>query len=158
MFLPYHQLISITGEYVAFLVFLLGLSACLYFPSNFLAVSYNCFMFPWAAESSASLSRLYIKFSLSVFMLFVNAMFASAYCFRVDLAALDRLLFITPLFSFVTFTLLIVSVEAHSLFWHFFFHRISLHVLVHISFICCHWVSMYMFSSSIRSCRASRFC
>ena len=50
---------------------LIGLSACLYFPASFLVVSYSCFMFPWAAAFSASLTRLSMKFSLSVFRLFL---------------------------------------------------------------------------------------
>ena len=128
---------------------LIGPSTCLYFPANFLVVSYSCFIFPWAETSSASLARLSVKFSLSVFMLFLTALFASAYYFwAAALAALVLLLFITPFFSFPTCTLLIMSAEIHSLFWH-----ISFHVLVHVSFICYHWVSM--FSSSRRYCRAS---
>ena len=100
-------------------------------------------MFPWAAVSSASLARL--KFSLSVYMFFLTALFASAFCFwAAALAALVRLLFIAPFFSFLICTLLIVSAEIHSLFWHFCFPRISLH-----------GVSMFIFSSQRRPCRGS---
>ena len=42
-------------------------------------VSYSCFMFPWADASSASLARSSMKFSFSVFMLFLTALFASVH-------------------------------------------------------------------------------
>ena len=48
---------------------LIGLSVRLYFPANFLVISYSCFMFPWADASSASLARSSMKFALSVFTL-----------------------------------------------------------------------------------------
>ena len=48
---------------------LIGLSVRLYFPTNFLVISYSCFMFPWADASSASLARSSMKFALSVFTL-----------------------------------------------------------------------------------------
>ena len=129
---------------------------CLYFPANFLVISYSCFIFPWAGESSASLARSSMKFSLSVFTLFLTALFASIYssC-AVAFVALVRRLLIAPFFSFPTCTLLTVSAEIQSFCWYFFFSRTSLHVLVHISLICCHCVSMSMFPSSRRSCRTS---
>ena len=135
---------------------LMGLSVCLYFPANCLVISYSCFMFPWPDASSASLARTSLKFSLSVVRLFLTALFAFVYtsC-AVAFAALVRLLLIAPFFSFLTYTLLTVSTEIQSVCWYFFFPRTSLHVLVHISLICCHCVSMSMFPSSRRSCRAS---
>ena len=48
---------------------LIGLSVCLYVPASVHVVSYSCFMFPYAAASSASIARLSVKFSLSVVML-----------------------------------------------------------------------------------------
>ena len=98
-----------------------------------------------------------MKFALSAFMLFLTVLFASVYssC-AVAFAALVRLLLIAPFFSFLTCTLLRVSAEMQSFCWYSFFPRTSLHVLVHISLICCHCVSMSMlFPSSRRSCRAS---
>ena len=73
----------------------MGLSVRLYFPANFLVISYSCFMFPWADASSADLARSSMKFALSVFTLFLTAMFASVYssC-AVAFAALVRLLLI----------------------------------------------------------------
>ena len=75
---------------------------CLYFPANVLVMSYSCFIFPWADASSASLCRSAMKFSLSVFTLFLTALFASVYssC-AVAFAALVRLLLIAPFFSFL---------------------------------------------------------
>ncbi|KAK2190215.1 hypothetical protein NP493_87g11017 [Ridgeia piscesae] len=137
---------------------LIGLSVRLYFPANFLIISYSCFMFPHTVVSlsSASLARSSMKLALSVFTLFLTALFASVYssC-AVAFAALVRLLLIARFFSFLTCTLLRVSAEIQSFCWYFFFPRTSLHVLVHISLICCHCVSMSMFPSSRRSCRAS---
>ena len=94
MFPPSLQLVFITGKYIAILIFD-GLSVCLYFPANFLVISYSCFMFPWAGASSASLVRSSMKFALSVFMLFLTALFASVYssC-AVAFAGLVRLLLI----------------------------------------------------------------
>ena len=99
-----------------------------------------------------------MKFALSVFMLFLTALFASVYssC-TAALAALVRLLLIPPFFSFLICTLLTVSAEIQCFCWYFFFPRTSLHVLVHNSLICCHCVSMSMFPSSKRSYRASFF-
>jgi len=56
-------------------------------------------MFTWADASSASLARSSIKYSLSVFMLFLTALFASvcSSCTAV-LAALVRLLLFAPFF------------------------------------------------------------
>ncbi|KAK2157297.1 hypothetical protein NP493_1886g00009 [Ridgeia piscesae] len=135
---------------------LIGLSVRLYVPANFLFISYSCFMFPWTDASSASLARSSLKFALSVFTLFLTALFAFVYtsC-AVAFAALVRLLLIVPFFSFLTCTFLRVSAEIQSFCWYIFFPRTSLHVLVHISLICCHCVSMSMFPSSRRSCRAS---
>ncbi|KAK2181500.1 hypothetical protein NP493_394g01015 [Ridgeia piscesae] len=135
---------------------LIGLSVRLYFPANFLVIPYSCFMFPWADASSASLARSSMKFALSVFTLFLTALFASVYssC-AVAFAALVRLLLIALFFSFLTCTLLRVSAEIQSFCWYFFFPRTSLHVLIHISLICCHCVSRSMFPSSRRSCSAS---
>ena len=53
----------------------MGLSVCLYFPANCLVISYSCFMFPWADASSASLARSSMKFALSVFTLFLTALY-----------------------------------------------------------------------------------
>ena len=50
-----------------------------YFPANFLVISYNCFRFSWSDASSASLARYSMTFSLSVFTLFLSALFASVY-------------------------------------------------------------------------------
>ena len=155
MFPPSLQLVFITGKYIAILIF--DRSVCtLVLSCNFLVISYSCFMFPWADASSSSLARSSMKFALSVFTLFLTALFASVYysC-AVAFAALVRLLLIAPFFSFLTCTLLRVSAEIQSFCWYFFFPRTSLHVLVHISLICCHCVSMSMFPSSRRSCRAS---
>ena len=58
---------------------LLVLSVCLYFPANCLGISYSCFMFPWTDASSASLARYSVKFALSVFTLFLTALFACVY-------------------------------------------------------------------------------
>ena len=93
----------------------MGMSVCLYFHASFLVISYSCFMFPWAGASSASLARSSMKFSFSVFTLFVTALFASVYssC-AVAFAALVRLLLIAPFFSFLTCTLLTVSAEIQS--------------------------------------------
>ena len=52
----------------------MGLSVCLYFPANCLVISYSCFMFPWA---DASLARSSMKFALSVFTLFLTALYTS---------------------------------------------------------------------------------
>ena len=112
-------------------------------------------MFPWDDAFSAFLARSSIKFALSVFPLFLTALFASVYsscaaAFTVPV----RLLLIAPFLSFRTCTLLTVSAVIQSLCWYFLFPRTSLHVLVHISLICCHCVSMSMFPSAGRSCRA----
>ena len=88
---------------------LIGLSVRLYFTANFLVISYSCFMFPWADASSASLARSSMKFALSVFTLFLTALFASVYSsYAVAFAALVRLLLIALFFSFLTCTLLSV--------------------------------------------------
>ena len=57
-----------------------------------------------------------MKFALSVFTLFLTALFASVYssC-AVAFAALVRLLLIVSFFSFLTCTLLRVFAEIHSL-------------------------------------------
>ena len=68
-------------------------------------------------------------------------------------AALVWLLLIPTFFSFLKCTLVIVSAEFLLLI--LLFPRTLLHVLVHISLICCHCVSMSMFHSSRRSCSAS---
>ena len=82
---------------------LIGLSVRLYFPTNFLVVSYSCFIFPWANASSASLARSSMKFALSVFTLFLNALFASVYSsWAVAFAALVRQLLKAPFFYFLT--------------------------------------------------------
>ena len=97
-----------------------------------------------------------MKFAVSVFTLFLTALFASVYssC-DVAFAGLVRLLLIAPFFSFLTCTLLTVPAEIQSFCWYIFFPRPSLHVLVHISLICCQYVARYMFPSSGRSCRTS---
>ena len=61
-------------------------------------------MFPWADASSASLTRSSMKFALSVFMLFLTALFASVYssC-AVAFIVLVRLLLIASFFSFLAF-------------------------------------------------------
>ena len=112
-------------------------------------------MCPWADASSASLANFSMKFSLSVFTLFLTARFASVYCsycccFWCSRSAVVNCTF----FSFLNATLLL-STESQSCCWYFFFPRTSLHVLIHISLICCHCVSMPIFPSSRRSCRAS---
>ena len=95
----------------------MGLSVCLYFPANFLVTSYSCFVFSWADASSASLARSSIKFALSVFTLFLTALFVSVYLSYADaFAAFCRPLLIAPFFSFLTCTLLTVSVQKSSLF------------------------------------------
>ncbi|KAK2173967.1 hypothetical protein NP493_840g01043 [Ridgeia piscesae] len=151
------HLFNLSSSLVSTLPFLslIGLSVRLYFPANFLVISYSCFMFLWADASSAFLARSSMKFALSVFTLLLT-LFASVYssC-AVAFAALVRLLLIASFFSFLTCTLLRVSAEIQSFCWYFFFPRTSLHVLVHISLICCHCVSMSMFPSSRRSCMAS---
>ena len=111
----------------------MGQSVCLYFPANRLVISYNCFMFPWADASSASLAWFPMKFSLSVCTLFVTALFASVYSYcAVGIAALVPLLLIAHFVSFLTCTLLTVSSEIQPFCWYFVFPRTSLHVLVHI--------------------------
>ena len=79
----------------------MGVSVCLYFPAKFLVISYSRFMFPWDDAFSASLARSSMKFALSVFTLFLTALFASvhSYC-AVAFSALVRLLLIAPFFSF----------------------------------------------------------
>ncbi|KAK2193869.1 hypothetical protein NP493_5g17096 [Ridgeia piscesae] len=56
---------------------LIGLSVCLYFHANFLVISYSCVMLSWADASSASLAMSSMKFSLSVFTQFLNALSAT---------------------------------------------------------------------------------
>ena len=78
----------------------MGQSVCLYYPANFLVMPYSCFIFPWADASSASFTRFSMKFPLSVFTLFLTALFASVCCsWAVAFAARVRLLLIAP-FSF----------------------------------------------------------
>ena len=101
MFPPFLQLVFITGTYIAILIFD-GLSVCLYFPANVLVISYCCLMFPLADASYASLARSSMTFSLSVFTLFLTALFAFLVYFSraVAFAALFQLLLIAPFFSF----------------------------------------------------------
>ena len=106
------QLVSITGKYIAIVIFDGGLSVLMYLPVSVLVISYSCFMFPWAHASSASLARSSVKFALSVFTLFLTALFASVYssC-AAAFVALIWLLLTAPFFSFLTCTLLTVSAE-----------------------------------------------
>ncbi|KAK2139273.1 hypothetical protein NP493_6557g00002 [Ridgeia piscesae] len=134
---------------------LIGLSVRLYFPANFLLFHtvVSCFLglmhplLPWLVFNEVCLVCFYAVLDCSVCPVYSS--------WAVAFAALVRLLLIAPFFSFLTCTLLRVSAEIPSFCWYFFFPRTSLHVLVHISLICCHCVSMSMFPSSRRSCRAS---
>ena len=153
---PSLQLCNWSSSLVRILPFLslMGLSVCLYFPANFLVIS--CFMFPWADASSASLPRSSMKFFFVCFYavldcsvcLCIHFLCCCFYCSRSVIVCTF------PFLAFLNCTLLTVSAEIQSFCWYFFFPRTSLQVLVHISLICCHCVSMFILPSSRRSCRA----
>ena len=120
MFPPALQLVFITGKYIAILDG--SIRVLVVFFANFLVISYSCFMFPWADASSASLASSSMKFAMSVFTLFLTALFASVYssC-AVAFAALVRLLLIAPFFSFFNCTLMTVAAENPSSYWYLSF-------------------------------------
>ena len=99
--------------------------------------------------------RSSMKFALFVFTLFLTALFASVYSSCVVAFAAH---IVNCTFLFLPHLHCVDSVcrnEIQSCYWYFVFLRTSLHVLVLISLICCHCVSMSMFPYSRRSCRAS---
>ena len=105
-------------------------------------------MFPWADASSASLAKSSMKFSLSVFTVFLTALFASVYssC-AVAFAAQVWLLLITPFLPQLHF---VDSVCRNPVFLLVFLlskNFAACAMMVHISLICCHCVSMSMYPS-----------
>ena len=101
------------------------MSVYLYFPANFLVVSYSCFKFLWGLDWV------------------ILCFFGHTCCFCCSFSAALHF----P--SFLTSTVLIMSTEIHSLCCYFLFPSTSMHVLIHISLIlCCRCLSMSMYPSS----------
>ena len=109
-------------------------------------------MFHWAAASSASLARLSMKFSFVCFYAFLDCPVCLCSLFLGCCFSCSRSTVVNYTFIFLPHLHFTDSVSRDSLLiLSLFFPRISLHVLVHVSFICGQWVSKSMFSSPRRS-------